>query len=465
MTEPRDDPVTTSRPPGALAVGDLFPDTAEVTPGGHLAVGGCDLVDLAGEFGTPLYVYDEASIRARARAYRRVLERAYGGATLVCYAAKAYCAPWLLQVIAEEGLGLDVVSGGELHAATLVDFPRDRIYFHGNNKSRAELEFALDERVGRIVVDNLDEIALLGRLATERGRRQAVLLRVGPGVDAHTHAHLTTGAPDTKFGLGIESGQAEAGIRAILAQPGLDLRGIHAHIGSMIEHIEPYRASLRRLIGLARETARTTGFELHEISPGGGYGVRYTADDGPVDALGLIGAVAEAVAEAVADPATHDGSTAPLPTLTIEPGRAMIATSAVALYRVGSVKELPGLRTYVAVDGGMADNIRPTAYGARYSAVIADRVRATADRVVAIAGRYCETGDILVQEVRLARPAVGDLIALPVAGAYQLSMASNYNLVPRPAVVVVADGVARLVRRRETYDDLMAPEAWTPDRT
>lgn len=455
MTDLEDDPVTTGPRPDALA-SDIFPDTAEATPGGHLAIGGVDLVELAAEFGTPLYVYDEASIRSRARAYRRALERSYGGASLVCYAAKAYGAPWLLQVIAEEGLGLDVVSGGELHAATLVDFPRDRIYLHGNNKSRAELDYALDERVGRIVVDNLDEIALLGLLATEHGRRQALLLRVGPGVDPHTHAHLTTGAPDTKFGLGIASGQAEAGVRAILAQSSLDLRGIHAHIGSMVNDTEPYRESVRRLIGFAREMARTTDFELREISPGGGYGVRYTSDDAPVDATELIATVGEAVAE---------GFTDPLPALTIEPGRAMIATSAVALYRVGSVKELPGLRTYVAVDGGMADNIRPTAYEARYSAVIADRVGAAPDRTVAIAGRYCETGDILVQEARLALPAVGELIAIPVAGAYQLSMAGNYNLVPRPAVVVVADGAARLVRRRETYADLMAPEAWTTDQS
>lgn len=452
--------MTTGPLPDALAAGDLFPDTAVATESGHLAVGGCDVVELAAEFGTPLYVYDEASIRARARAYRAALERSYGGASLVCYAAKAYCAPWLLRVIAEEGLGLDVVSGGELHAATLVDFPRDRIYLHGNNKSRAEFEFALDERVGRIVVDNLDEIAVLGRLAAERRHRQAVLLRVGPGVDAHTHAHLTTGATDTKFGLGIESGQAEAGFRAILAQPALDLRGIHAHIGSMIGDPEPYRESVRRLVRFARDMARTTGFELREISPGGGYGVRYTPDDPPADAAQLIATVAATVA----DSAKREGFTDPLPALTIEPGRAMIATSAVALYRVGSVKELAGLRTYVAVDGGMADNIRPTAYGARYSAVIADRVRAPADRVVAIAGRYCETGDILIQETRLALPAVGDLIAIPVAGAYQLSMASNYNLVPRPAVVVVADGVARLVRRRETHDDLMAPEIWAADQ-
>jgi diaminopimelate decarboxylase len=453
--------VTVETLPPALAAGDIFPDTARALPNDHLAIGGRDVVELAAEFGTPLYVFDEASIRSRARSFRSALEQGYDGHSLVCYASKAHSAPWLLQVIAAEGLGLDVVSGGELHVATVVDFPRHRIYFHGNNKGPDELEYALVERVGRIVLDNLDEVTLLGRLAAKRGLRQAVLLRVGPGVDAHTHAHLTTGAPDTKFGLGIDSGQAEVGIRAILAQPSLDLSGIHSHIGSMIDEREPYRESIRRLFQFARAMERATDFRLREISPGGGYGIRYTADDPPVAAAELIGDVAHAVTES----ATQHDFVDPLPDLTIEPGRSLIASSAVALYRVGSVKEQAGSRTYVAVDGGMADNIRPTAYGARYSAILANRVTAPATATVAIAGRYCETGDILIQEAALPRPRVGDLVAAPGAGAYQLSMASNYNMVPRPAVVVVADGVARLVRRRETYADLIAAEIWTGDGT
>jgi diaminopimelate decarboxylase len=262
--------VTVETLPPALAAGDIFPDTARALPNDHLAIGGRDVVELAAEFGTPLYVFDEASIRSRARSFRSALEQGYDGHSLVCYASKAHSAPWLLQVIAAEGLGLDVVSGGELHVATVVDFPRDRIYFHGNNKGPDELEYALVERVGRIVLDNLDEVTLLGRLAAKRGLRQAVLLRVGPGVDAHTHAHLTTGAPDTKFGLGIDSGQAEVGIRAILAQPSLDLSGIHSHIGSMIDERGPYRESIRRLFQFARAMERETDFRLREISPGGG---------------------------------------------------------------------------------------------------------------------------------------------------------------------------------------------------
>jgi diaminopimelate decarboxylase len=437
----------------ALDAGDIFPDSTTVT-GGRLAIGGCDVPGLAERYGTPLYVFDEASVLARARGYRDALRATYPGPSTVCYASKAYSAPWILSLLAEEGLGLDVVSGGELYVGVRSDFPRERTYFHGNNKGEDELALALAESVGRIVIDNLDEVALLGRLATERGIRQAVLLRVSPGVDAHTHAHLTTGKLDTKFGLGIDSGSAEEGVRAILAQPSLDLRGYHAHIGSQIHEIEPYEAAIDKLFAFAKDMRTKHGVALREISPGGGYGVRYTTDDPTTRAVDMIKRVGGVVA-AAARRAGFDE----LPELTIEPGRSLVAPTAVALYRVGSVKRIPNGRTYVAVDGGMADNIRPTAYGAKYSAVLASRVDDPGARIdVAIAGKYCETGDILIQHVDLPLPRIGDLVAIPMAGAYHLSMASNYNMALRPAVVVVADGRARLVRRRETYEDLMTPE-------
>ncbi|HEY6204501.1 MAG TPA: diaminopimelate decarboxylase [Candidatus Limnocylindria bacterium] len=430
---------------------ELFPDTTRVTQGNTLAVGGCDLVALAGEFGTPLYVYDEATISARARSFREATA-GYPGRATVCYAAKAYSAPWLLRLLATEGLGLDVVSGGELQAAMRADFPRDRIFLHGNNKSEDELLLAGAEGVGRIVVDNLDEITLLARVAEKSAARTPVLLRLGPAVDVHTHAHLVTGAEDTKFGLDIASGAAEAGVRGVLAQPNLELRGFHAHIGSQIREVGPYRESVERLFAFAAEMRAKTGFVTREISPGGGYGVRYTMDDPETRPADLI----REVTATVADAARRHSFGGPLPDLTIEPGRSIVAPAGVAVYRVGSVKR--GARTYVAVDGGMADNIRPTAYGAKYTAVIASRVRGDDVTEVAVAGKYCETGDILIQSVALPLPHVGDVIAMPVAGAYQLSMASNYNMAPRPAVVVVRDGHARLVRRRETYDDLLAPE-------
>ena len=429
---------------------ELFPDTARVTPRNTLEIGGCDVVDLAAEHGTPLYVYDETTIRARSRAFRGALA-GHNGHAAICYAAKAYCAPWLLRLIAAEGLGLDVVSGGELHAAVRAGFPRERIFFHGNNKSEDELLFASAEDIGRIVIDNLDEITLLTRVAARRAAAIPVLLRVGPGVDAHTHAHLLTGAEDTKFGLDIASGAAEAGVRAVLQRPKLELRGFHAHIGSQIGEADPYREAVERLFTFAADMRERTGFVMREVSPGGGYGVRYTLEDPETRPAEMIREVVAAVAGA----AERHGFAQPLPDLTIEPGRSIIAPAGVAVYRVGSVKR--GARTYVAVDGGMADNIRPTAYGATYTAVLASRVAGDGTHV-AIAGKYCETGDVLIQRVELPLPRVGEVIAVPASGAYQLSMSSNYNMAPRPAVVAVSDGHARVVRRRETYDDLLRGE-------
>jgi diaminopimelate decarboxylase len=429
---------------------DLFPDTTRVTLDNHLSIGGCDLVALAAEHGTPLYLYDAATVLARAGAFREALRGSYPGKAMVCYAAKAYVARWLLALLAPESLGLDVVSGGELAVAAAAGFPRERVYFHGNNKSEAELAYALEQKVGHVVVDNLDEIALLGRLASERGVAQSVLLRLGPGVDVHTHAHLTTGAPDTKFGLDIASGAAEAGVRATLAQDALKLRGYHAHIGSQVHDVEPYRAAVDRLFAFAAEMRDRHRVTLRELSPGGGYPVRYSEREPDVKPVDMIRAVAEAVV------ASARKYSVDLPQLTIEPGRSIIAPAGVAVYRVGSVKK--GARTYVAVDGGMADNIRPTAYGTEYTAALASRVDDGGRTHVAIAGKYCETGDILIQKVEMPLPHVGDLVAIPVSGAYHLSMASNYNMAPRPAVVVVADGAARLVRRRETYEDLLAAD-------
>jgi len=432
--------------PNELAA--LLPDTSDATDSGHLALDGVDLVDVAAEFGTPLYVYDEATIRGQARAYRKSLAAAYPGESLVCYAGKAYCAPWLLSVVADEGLGLDVVSGGELYTAERVGFASQRIYFHGNNKAHGELEAALEYGVGRIVVDNLEEIERLARLCARRDVRQAVLLRVAPGVEAHTHVHIQTGVLDTKFGLSIQTGAAAEGVAAVRGASSLELVGLHAHIGSQVFELEPYRETVARVF----QFAVGEQVEMREFSPGGGFGVRYT----PSDLDMRPDEAARAVAAAVCEAALASGVR--LPRLSIEPGRSIVGPAGVALYTVGSVKRIQEVRTYVAVDGGMADNIRPTAYGALYTPLLANRVLDPADATVAIAGRYCESGDVLVREAALPAPQVGDLVAVPSSGAYQLSMASNYNQVPRPAVVVIAGGRARLVRRRETYADVLAAE-------
>jgi diaminopimelate decarboxylase len=423
-----------------------LPETASVTGEGHLALDGVDLVELAREFGTPLYVYDEATIRRRARAYVQGLKDAYPGEALVCYAGKAYCAPWLLRIVDEEGLGLDVVSGGELFAAQQVGFPPERIFFHGNNKSEDELAQALEAGIGRVVVDNLEEIARLGHLASAANARQKVLLRLAPGVEAHTHVHIQTGVLDTKFGVSIQTGAAAEAVALIRATGGLELVGLHAHIGSQVFELEPYAETVRRVF----EFARGVGLELREFSPGGGFGVRYTPQDAALSPEASTRAIAAAVCAATSD----------LPKLSIEPGRSIVGPAGVAVYRVGSVKRIDGVRTYVATDGGMADNIRPTAYGAVYTPLLANRALDTADATVAIAGRYCESGDVLVRDALLPMPKVGDLVAVPASGAYHLSMASNYNLVPRPAVVVVSGGAARLVRRRETYADLLSSETY-----
>lgn len=431
----------------------VLPATAQVNQQGHLILGGCDLVELAERFGTPLYVYDQEQILRTARAYRDTLHAALGPDALVCYASKAYSAPWLLKLLAIEGLGLDVVSGGELAVAQAAGFPMDRVYFHGNNKSLEEIEQALDAGVARFVVDNLDEIERLAGAAERRGVRQKILLRVTPGIDAHTHEHIKTGVLDTKFGLSIGTGAAAEGVKAALARPALDLVGLHVHIGSQIFDLEPYTEAVARVFRFAAQMRDQHGLDLREMSPGGGFGMRYLPEHDPPTTAEATAALARAVKLAAAASGFER-----TPAVTIEPGRSIVGPAAVALYRVGSVKSIPGVRTYVAVDGGMADNIRPTAYGAEYSAVLANRAADARDSTVAVAGKYCESGDVLIRATQLPRPRVGDLVAVPGSGAYHLAMASNYNMALRPAVVVVADGQARLVRRRETPDDLLRAE-------
>ena len=433
------------------ALRPVLPLTAAVNAAGHLEVGGCDAVDLAQRFGTPLYVFDEADLRERCREFRREF-----GARLpdvsVLYASKAYLGKALAALLADEGLGLDVVSGGEVAMARGAEFPLERAYFHGNNKSRAELAEAMEAGVGRVVIDNFQDIGLLNEVAQERGRRQPVLVRVTPDVDAHTHSHITTGVLDSKFGLPLAGGEAEEAVRQALAAPGLEVVGIHCHIGSQVFETEPYVQAIDKALAFAAEMSRRHGLRLREFSPGGGFGLQYTRDEAPP----AIAAYAETIAEAVKAACGRHGLD--LPRVVVEPGRSIVGRAGVALYTVGARKEIPGVRTYVAVDGGMADNIRPAIYGSKYEALAAGRPLASAEETVTIAGKYCESGDVLISDARLPRLEPGEVLAIPAAGAYCLAMASNYNLSLRPAIVFVRDGRARLVRRRETYEDLMACE-------
>jgi len=429
----------------------ILPLTAGVNAAGHLTIGGCDATELARQFGTPLYVLDEATIRAQAGAYKSAFATHYPDSS-VAYASKAYLSLALARLLAEEGLGLDVVSGGELFVAQRAGFPMERVHFHGNNKSPEELALALELGVGRIVVDNLYELRLLSGLAARRGVTAAILLRLSPGVDPHTHAYNTTGLVDSKFGLPIVTGQAEEVVAEALRLPALRLLGLHAHIGSQILELASYRQTVATLFDFAATLRDRYNFVLAEFSPGGGWGITYT----PEQESPTIPAIAETIATAVRQNAARVGL--PLPRLFVEPGRSIVGRAGVALYRVGAIKDIPGVRCYVAVDGGMADNVRPALYGARYVALAANRLHEPCTQTVTIAGKYCESGDILIQEAALPPLAAGDLLAIPAAGAYCLALSSNYNLALRPAVVMVCAGMARLIRRRETYDDLLLCE-------
>jgi len=429
----------------------LLPLTAAVDGSGHLTVGGCDTVELAREFGTPLYVFDEEDLRARCREFRREFEARYPDAAIV-YAAKAYLGRALASLVAEEGLGLDVVSGGELACARAAGFPLERVYFHGNNKSAQEVREALTAGVGRVVVDNFRELVLVSDAAASLGRRQPVLLRVTPGVDPHTHAYVSTGAVDSKFGLPLVGGRAGEALVQALASPALDVVGLHYHLGSQIAEMEPYRKAAEVVLEFAGRMKGRHGLDMREYSVGGGVAVPYTRGAETPS----VAAYADTIVGALQEGCRSNG--VPPPKLTVEPGRAIVARAGVALYSVGVTKEVPGVRTYVAVDGGMADNIRPALYGARYEALAASRMLDPPQENVTVAGRYCESGDVLVREAALPRLWAGDVLALPVSGAYCLAMASNYNWALRPAVVMAKDGHARLIRRRETYDDLLACE-------
>jgi diaminopimelate decarboxylase len=363
----------------------------------------------------------------------------------------------LAQLFAQEGLKLDVVSGGELYVARQAGFPAERIHFHGNNKSRIELASALDAGVGRIVVDSLQELDLLDHLAGERRARVPIWLRIAPGIDAHTHDYRKTGLLDSKFGLPLEPGNAERALVRALRSPNLKLVGLHAHIGSHIHDFEPFVETVARLLDFAAAMRSAHAFELRELSPGGGWGVPYHEDDPTT----LVDRYLETLCQAVVDGCRRRDL--PLPRLTLEPGRSITGPAAVALYRVGVRKEIPGVRTYVSVDGGMADNIRPALYGARYTALVAGKAGQMASETVTIAGKFCESGDVLLRDIPLPRMADGDLLAVPVAGAYCLPLASNYNLSTRPAVVLVKEGYASLVQRRETFRDLVARDLPLPD--
>src|SRR3954453_15947161 len=424
----------------------LWSSTARKNADGALEVGGVDLRDLVAERGSPAYVLDEADFRARARAFRE----AFAGYD-VYYAGKAFLCTAVARWVAEEGLSLDVCTGGELAVALAAGFPPERLLFHGNNKSVAELTRAVEVGVGRIVIDSFEELARLAATAEKADLRQPVYLRVTPGVEAHTHEYVATGQEDQKFGFSLASGAAAEAVRRVLGLPSLELVGLHCHIGSHIFDTRGFSLAAHRMVGLLADVRDEDGIELPELDLGGGTGIAYTSADDPMPGKEFADGLRAIVERECA------AASLALPRLAVEPGRAISGPTTVTVYEVGTVKDLPGLRTYVSIDGGMSDNIRTALYDARYTAVLASRTSGADPRNVTLCGKHCESGDIVVHDVPLPGDlAPGDLVAVPASGAYHRSMASNYNHVPRPPVVAVRDGGARVIVRRETEDDLLA---------
>jgi diaminopimelate decarboxylase len=413
----------------------VFPQGSRVDEQGHLEIAGCDVVELAEELGTPTYFYAEDDMRARARAYREAFER-HTDDFEVLYASKALPCTAAYRLFAEEGLSVDVASGGELHMALRAGFDPDRIHMHGNNKSDEEILFAARAGIRHLILDSFDEIERCERLLDEP---QQVLIRVTPGIKPSTHDYITTGQLDSKFGFGLEDGLAASAVERVLASDKLELVGLHAHIGSQIFELDPYTLAIRALGDLAGDWCRV-------VNVGGGLGVAYTASDEPPSIDSYVDVKVRGVAEVFGSGVR----------ILVEPGRSLVANAGLTAYRVGTIKEISGVRTYVAVDGGMSDNLRPMLYGSRYEAVIADRAAAPAETLVTIAGMHCESGDVIVRDTMLAEPAVGDVLVTPATGAYGYAMANNYNGVPRPPVVFCRDGETRVVVRRETYEDLTA---------
>jgi diaminopimelate decarboxylase len=424
---------------------ELWPRTATRKGGGELAVGGVDVRELAARFGTPMYVLDEADFRARCRDFAESF-----GYAQIFYAGKAFLCKAIVRMVAEQGLSLDVCTGGELAVALAAGMPPERIGLHGNNKSRVELARALDAGVGRIVLDSFQEIDRLTELARERGRRPSVMVRVTVGVEAHTHEYIATAHEDQKFGFSLAGGAARAAVDKILHEDVLDLAGLHSHIGSQIFDTDAFAVSARRVLGLQAEIRDSHGVHLPELDLGGGFGIAYTTRDDPSSP----GELAEQIGRIVKEDCDALGLA--VPKLSFEPGRAIVGPAMFTLYEVGTVKDVDGIRTYVSVDGGMSDNIRTALYDASYSATVAGRSSTAGPLLARVVGKHCEAGDIVVKDEFLpADVAPGDLLAVPGTGAYCRSMASNYNHVPRPPVVAVLDGQARLIVRRETEDDLL----------
>lgn len=425
-------------------------DCISINEKGHLTIGSADTVELAKEFGTPAYVFDENEIRSNLRAFRNSIEENYGGNGLVCYASKAFSCKEIYRICKQEGTGVDVVSGGELYTALSVDFPAENIVFHGNNKTPDELLMAVENGVGRIVVDNLTELKKLNEIAANAGKTVGIMLRIKPGVDAHTHDFIKTGQIDSKFGFALETGEALEAAKAALTMPNLKLRGLHCHIGSQIFDIDPFELAAQVMLDLYKQIKDETGAELDELNLGGGFGIKYVDGDTPIpygEYMKNVSAVVKAETERLG---------LKMPFILIEPGRSVVGAAGLTLYTVGAVKEIPDIRTYVSVDGGMADNPRYALYHADYQVICANKANEEKNMTVTVAGKCCESGDLIQENTPVQTVEAGDILAVLSTGAYNYSMASNYNRIPKLPVIMVNSGEARIVVKRETYEMVAA---------
>lgn len=420
-----------------------------ISQDGRLIIGGCDSVELAKEYGTPLYVMNEDVIRANCRAYKNAFDKYYSGNGRAYYASKAFSCLEICRIIREEGLGLDVVSGGELYTAITAGFPADRINFHGNNKTSAELKMALEYGVGKIIVDNSAEFELVNDIAKSMGKVADIAIRIKPGIEAHTHDYIRTGQIDSKFGFAIENGEAIKAAEKALSLKNLNFCGIHCHIGSQIFEIEPFVDTAAVMMDFIGEIKEKFNAEIDELNLGGGFGIKYVDADQPREFAEYISAVSEVVK------AKTDELGVKMPFVSIEPGRSIVAEAGTTLYTVGGIKEIPNIRTYVSVDGGMTDNIRYALYQAEYTVINASKADKEAKNTVTIAGKCCESGDLIQEDIKLADTEAGDILAVLSTGAYNYSMASNYNRIPRPAVVMVKEGKSRVIIKRESYEDII----------
>lgn len=416
---------------------------------GHLTVGGMDTVELAKEYGTPLYIMDEGLIREHCRSFRESMDKYYGGQGLVCYASKAFCCKAMCRIMLEEGLGLDVVSEGELYTALSVGFPPEKLCFHGNNKTDHELSYALENGVGRIIVDNIYELERLDRLAEKTGRTANIMYRIKPGIDAHTHNFIMTGQIDSKFGFALETGEAYEAVKKAIDCSHINLVGLHCHIGSQIFDIDPFVKAAEVMLTFIAKIKDELGFEVKELNLGGGFGIRYTEEDAPVAYDKYMEKVSEKVKEVCAE------KNVKLPFILIEPGRSIAAPAGITLYTVGGRKEIPNIRTYVSVDGGMGDNPRYALYQSKYDVEVANKANLPKTETVTVAGKCCETGDLIGEGMPIQPVEPGDILAVLATGAYNYSMSSNYNRIPKPPVVMIRDGKSRVVVKRETFEDIV----------